>query len=182
MKKPAFTVVELLVVVTILAILVTFVTVDFRVARRQQSITLLTEQTLAMLQQAQREVASGKVDGEFWLCQGAFFAVDGLPEFAQAAYDGDLGECRDFESSLSGLSSASQVRTESIEVGGSALDEAWVFFIPPRGEFVFYDVNSQPYVGDAFVHFESTADEAFESGLEFSYLTKQFFISHEDRF
>ncbi len=76
--RRAFTLIELLIVITIIGVLTSILILNFQGVKEKQEISLLASKSLALMQQAKADVRSGKVeaneDGEMiYLCEGALF-------------------------------------------------------------------------------------------------------------
>ena len=63
-KHPAFTLLELLLVITIIGVLVSILILDFVGVKQRQQLSLMADQSVAMLQQARADVQAGKVRSE----------------------------------------------------------------------------------------------------------------------
>ena len=64
MMSPAFTLLELLLVITIIGILSATLVLDFVGVKERQELSLIADQSVAMMQQARGEVNGGKVRRE----------------------------------------------------------------------------------------------------------------------
>lgn len=187
-RREAFTIIEMLIVITIVSVLSATVVLDFRGGKRRQEVSVLADQGLAMMQQTHAEVAAGKKrtdteqndDGKdirvtTLLCEGAYFELGAAPLLVKADYDSDLGECDIYGASTEayGLSTGS-ASVKGISVGGSELKALWALFEPPNGNVSF---DGGDYTGDADIIFGHEGQEDFEVELSISYTTGQAFIS-----
>lgn len=182
MKKPAFTLLELLVVITIIMVLVGFLIVDFNGARRQQELGLTVQQVLALMDQSRAEVDSGKVvvEEDLYLCLGGYFENGEVPQSVQMSYETNLEDC-DFDSKVVenyGLVQSGAV-IESIELEGQVYDKIWAMFVPPEGSLVFYDASGTSFVGDAVMSVQHSDNEELQRNLIFSTTTNR--VSLEEK-
>jgi prepilin-type N-terminal cleavage/methylation domain-containing protein len=155
-SRAAFTLLELLIVITIIGVLTSILVLNFVGVRQRQELTLLADQAVAMLQQARSEVAAGKVRTEvasdgtetvIFLCEGAFFEVDSAPLMVSGDYDSETEACdfTTFSTELYGLST-----------GNAHVDElsaSYVVYTPPDGEAIFYDENGNLLTENVDIHF-----------------------------
>lgn len=160
MKQPAFTLLELLLVITIISILSVSLVVDFAGVKQRQELALIADQSVAMMQQARGEVGGGKVrretadDGTVettFLCEGAYFEEGEAPLFVRGDYV--EGVCENFETESYGMPSGGAFAA-AITVNEMPVSELWALYSPPDGDMVFYTENGQATDGDAVVHFE----------------------------
>lgn len=164
--------------ITIIGLLSSIVVLDFRGARQRQQLALLSDQSLALLQQSQAEVRSGKVEDDVFVCKGSYLQVGQVPLLAQAPFV--EGDC-DFsvmQLEAYGFSNENAVVAE-LSVGAVELEELYVLFTPPEGQVRFYDAQQQAYVGSAVLGFEHTANEDLHTDLNVSYLSGQVYFDHE---
>lgn len=181
MKKAAFTLLELLIVITIIGVLTSVLVLNFVGVKQRQELSLMADQAVAMLQQARAEVSSGKVrkyeesDGSeivSYLCEGAFFELDSAPIFALADYNKETGACsaESFEMEHYGLSTGG-AHVDEINVGGLSAENVWAFYTPPNGEVLFYDEMGLVQTGDLFVHFNHASAEDLDISITVSAAT-----------
>ncbi len=161
-KKSAFTLIEVLIVITIIGILTSILILNFQGIKEKQEIALLADKSLALMQQAKADVRSGKVttneDGDVsYLCEGALFTVGEQPQFVTAPSLGS--EACDFDALTFedyGIHSGS-ASVGSIEVEGQEPDVLLALFVAPSGALVLYsETGSTSYSGDAELRFESS--------------------------
>lgn len=159
--RQAFTLIEVLVVITIIGILTSILVLNFQGVKEKQEIALLADKSLALMQQAKADVRSGKVmlndaGDATYLCEGALFTLGEQPQFVTTPYLSSE-EC-DFESLLFedyGLNSGS-ASVGSIEVDGQEPESILALFVPPAGALMLYSEDGAlTYSGDAELRFES---------------------------
>jgi len=162
--------IELVIVITVIGILASAIFLDFRHAKQRQEVALMADQTLAMMQQTQAEVRSGKVDeeGEF-ICEGAFFEVGKTPNLAKGLFNRN---CLDWQKLPYGFTTAGAY-VKNIDVGGVDAPKIWAFFIPPDGRITFYDDGGSRFIGETTIIFGHRQDEKAEVELKISHLTGQ---------
>ena len=172
MKKSAFTLIELLIVITIIGVLTSILVLNFQGVKEKQEMALLAGKSLALMQQTKADVRSGKVEideaGETsYVCEGALFAVGEHPEFVKAPYLADSGVC-DF-AALSfenyGLDSGgAYVGSIELVVDGQEPDTLLALFVPPSGALELYSEDgSSSYDGSAELRFASASYEVDET-------------------
>ena len=163
--QPAFTLLELLIVITIIGVLTSILVLNFVGVRQRQELTLMVDQAVAMLQQTRAEVSSGKVrittdaDGNevaTFLCEGAYFEVESAPLLVYGEYDSETDTCTAFETELYGLSTGG-ARVDEITVDGASMTNLYVLYLPPEGNVTFYS-DGTSMAGDATIHFDHAAE------------------------
>ncbi len=181
-KSPAFTLLELLVVITIIGILSSVLILNFVGIRQRQELSLMADQSVAMLQQARSEVKAGKVqrtvdedENEIvnFVCRGAFFEVGEAPLLATGIFDGTESKClyTDFNTEFYGLSTGGAFIDEII-IGDTEQNSVWVFYAPPEGELrLFAGDHEELLSGDAMVHFSHSAGTELDLSISISALT-----------
>ncbi len=172
-RSKAFTLLEVLVVITIIGVLTSLLVLNFQGVRAKQELALLADQSQAMLQQMQSEVRGGKVFFEadeeassaVYLCQGAFFEAGSRPLLATASYDADEALCdmSTLQTEPYGISTgAASVATLTVDGVDYADQGIYVLFSPPEAALIFYDgLNS--FEGEGEMTFQSSLGEISES-------------------
>lgn len=176
-----FTLIELILVITIIGILLAFLIVDFASVRAKQQLTLMADQALALMQQARGEVSAGKVRTEtslgrlglesnkIYLCEGGYFEQESVPVFTRGDYDPRSQSCdfNTFATEPYGLSTG-EAHMAELTVGGSGVEAFWAIYWPPDGELVFYSENGDLLSGGALVHFDHPNESDLDVSLELS--------------
>jgi type II secretory pathway pseudopilin PulG len=180
MKHDAFTLLELLVVITIIMVLVGFLIVDFNAARRFQELDISAQQTLAMMEQSRASVDSGRVQDDFYLCMGGYFEQGEQPSFAQTTFDAETETCDldTLEESTYGLIQGS-VAIENIDMDREH-GQIFALFVPPEANLVFYNSSGQTYVGDGTMTLVHTRDDELSHSLNFSATTNQVTLAEDE--
>lgn len=146
-KKPAFTLLELLIVITIAGILTSVLVLNFNGVKERQEMLLLADQSVAMLQKARSDISAGKMgqkdETSVYLCEGVFFEVGEKPIFVSTFYDDSLNECDFSDDSLTlenfGIN-ADNAYTDYIVLDDLDDYEAlYVLFLPNDTGFKFYN-------------------------------------------
>ena len=171
----AFTIVEFLIVITIVSVLSGAIFLDFRRANQRQAVSLVTDQSLLMVQQAQAEVAAGKSEDGRLICEGAYFEVGSVPQKAKAAFDQN---CFDFIARDFGFEADGGV-VDSIVIGGTSLEHVWIYFLPPDGRITFYDSTRDRYAGEAVITFAHENNDKHQLELRISQLTDQVYVEQK---
>ncbi len=156
MKQPAFTLLEVLVVITIIGILSAALFLNTQGIRERQQISLLGDQSVAMLQQARAEVRAGAFDSEAGqaLCEGAFFEVGAVSQRLRAPYSIETGGCDWNEKTLEdygvsvGNAVVDQIQVDSVDTGS-----LYVLYSPPAAELFFYSGDDESLEGEAEISF-----------------------------
>ncbi len=179
-KHPAFTLLELLLVITIIGVLVSILILDFVGVKQRQQLSLMADQSVAMLQQARADVQAGKVRSEtdtngdvqkIYLCEGAYFEEGSAPLWVVGDYDPAASTC-DFPNLKTehyGLSTG-EAHSDLITVGGQEYPSLYVLYSPPGGEMVFYS-GASVLTGDASIHYSHSSALDLDLSLEISALT-----------
>jgi prepilin-type N-terminal cleavage/methylation domain-containing protein len=192
-NRPAFTLIEMIVVMTIVGLLAGVLFLDFNSLKQRQELFVLSDQGAAILQQARVEVLAGKVrmgasgvDAEdagsndlenVHLCEGGYFAEGEIPAFVEMDFaDGecDLGTAvlEDYgfapgDAYVAEIS-VGEVNANAEEPGGTPLSAVYVLFVPPEAEVLLLDPVAEgvSYEGDALVIFGHGGDDDLEQRLE----------------
>lgn len=192
LRAGAFTLLELLIVITIIGVLTSILILDFVGVKQRQELSLMVDQTVAMLQQARGEVGAGKVKRETetsgtetvetvtFLCEGAFFEEGEAPLWAVADYDEENAVCSNFTAEHYGLSTGGAFATD-ITVGTiEGYDALWVFYSPPEGDVVFFSESEEVLSGDSVVHFDHSTTVDLDLSVEISSVTNLVTLSLGD--
>jgi prepilin-type N-terminal cleavage/methylation domain-containing protein len=192
MMQRAFTLIELLIVITIIGLFSVGVFVNFRGAGERQAVANITEQAVGLLQQTQAEVRSGRVsvDDDFdfsdledleegetllgdWICEGAFFELGGRLLSAEAIYDLEEEECGEAEFTDYGIQANADIT--NLNVGSVDVERLLVWFLPPSGEVSFFASENKgalrAYNGDAILEFGLDNDEEIFEQIQISHVT-----------
>ncbi len=156
MKQSAFTLLEVLVVITIIGILSVALLLNTQGIRERQQIALLGDQSVAMLQQARAEVRAGIFDSEAQnaLCEGALFETGTVTQWVLAPYSLENAACdwAELDTEDYGVSVGTAVVTQ-IQVDTVDKDLLYALYSPPYGDLVFYSENGESLDGEADLYF-----------------------------
>ena len=141
-RRSAFTLVELLIVISIMGILATVMFIDFRQSRQRQAHDLMLAQVHAELQHAHTRVASGRFG-----CEGLFFSLQELPQVVKGTFS-EEATCEDLKREDLAFEFSQSDLPSSMSLAGFPLSEAWVLFIPPNGDLLVLDGQKAPVVGE----------------------------------
>jgi len=157
-KKPAFTLLELLIVITIVGLLTSVLVFNFRGVKERQEVLNMADQTVAMLQTARADVRAGKItEGGIYVCEGAFFTTLEKPFFVVTEYNSDEGcKIEDALKSSYGISSGSAY-VDSILLDLADVSPAYVLFAPPEAQVYFYNESGLLSSENANIVFSSSA-------------------------
>jgi type II secretory pathway pseudopilin PulG len=161
----AFTFVEMILVITMIALLASMFVIDFRQAQREQEVISLATQTVAMMQQARAEVSAGRTGEAGWLCEGAYFEVGSLPLFASADFDSQELACGEVITEAYGFSTGGAFVKE-ISVGLTPVNDLNVMFVPPEAAVYYIDSAGMIHEGDLIVTVGREGDEERQISLD----------------
>lgn len=141
MKKKAFTLIEILVVITIIAIMTGFFILTFAGANERQEIQLFTDEAQAALQTARTDVSAGKKE-ESVICSGLYFEKGELPKKATFPY---MDDACDWRAEVLGkfATEPNDMAVSSIKVANSEESSIYVLFVPPAGEMKIFSGGSE---------------------------------------
>lgn len=130
MRQKAFTLVEVIVVITMITLISGVFLVDFRGARHRQQVLIAAEQTVAMMQQSHAEVQAGATSDGSWVCRGGYFELGQNPVMAEAPLSGSACDWDSLSTTTYGMQADAQVNSATA---------AYVMFLPPDGDLILYD-------------------------------------------
>ena len=146
-SRSAFTVMELLLVITLMAVLTSVITVDFGSLMRRSKINSSAARMEAAVQQAHLSVQSGLSLEGTPLCSGLFIGADVLSE-VQFPWDSTHAQC-DTTQPLGEPPSLLQdpVRVSGLSIETLSQDAVFLLFEPPLGTRRVLDALGQPVDG-----------------------------------
>lgn len=173
MKAPAFTIIELLIVISIIGILAGVASLDFQNARQAQAMNLAQKQITALFQQGRAEVAAGRFDEGGVQCLGAYLEEDGIIERAVANFNAEIGLCEGLSRQIFGRPNPEVIASE-LTVGTVPVDALWAFYVPPNGDLKFYStlIEDEELSGSLVIVLKHKRNEELEKTLEISPLTQ----------
>jgi len=130
--RSAFTLIEIVIVLSIFAIIAVFGVNAFSISRQNIQIELATADTVARLHQLRNESES------LGLCFIIELTNGVNPHVAQSKYDGDTKTCDDKELKFRPvITEVKQVAISTIEIDGVINDSLRITIAPPFGEVSF---------------------------------------------
>ncbi len=172
MKRPAFTLIELILVMTLIGIFVSLVALDFGSARKRQELNVVSEQMLALLQQSSAQVRAGHTQEGELLCEGVYAKQGSLLFSARAPFLPEEGTCGTPITEAYG-STSSSVFLRNLSVGEVPMEAVWIFFVPPDGHVLITNqAQENPLIGTALLEFTHSRDEALSRSLELDPLSQ----------
>lgn len=180
MKQPAFTLIELIIVITIIGIIIGFIIIDFSSSMQRQEMAIAGDQAIAMMQQSGVEVQSGKTNGDLFLCEGAYLKLGYEPKFAFSTFDALSNDC-DFSglrTETYGVSS-NKVHVSAMQVGGLEVDELWALFKPPDAKIEFYSATGERLSNDALITLEHKNNKDLSLNFSISAMSNRTILKAE---
>ncbi len=172
MKTKAFTLIEIIIVITIIGIITAVAVLSYRGAYERQQVSVFSKDLLATAQHAKAEVKAGKKDADGLLCEGIYFEVDAVPQKVSMSYVEDpdsagVWKCDLANPNNSDLDQSSKnILVDAITVADTTAGPITLLFVPPSGEMKVYDPND--LTGDLLVifHRDNYDDLDFDFGVE----------------
>ena len=174
MKSKAFTLIEIIIVITIIGIITAIAILSYRGAYERQQVSVFSKDLLATAQHAKSAVKSGKKDDAGLLCEGIYFVTGEIPQKISMNYV--EGACA-FPGELSNLDqSSTNILVNSINLA----DSITLLFVPPSGSGLVYDSNNQLLSGAPIVEFAHVnySDLNFNFGVDLD--TDRIYIEKKD--
>ena len=166
MKTKAFTLIEIIIVITIIGIITAVAVLSYRGAYERQQVSVFSKDLLATAQHAKAEVKAGKKDADGLLCEGIYFEVDAVPQKVSMKYvdpenDGVWG-C-EFPGTTENLDQSSK-NILPVDLSNAVT----LLFVPPSGSALIYDESNSLLSGTLLVEFERVnySDLNFDFGVE----------------
>lgn len=170
MKKKAFTLIEIIIVVTIIAILTSMAVLAYRGSIERQELMVFKKNLIASAQQARTQVAAGIQNDGILQCLGISFAEEEVPQ--KIEMDFSDGAC-DFTTANYAKLEDTNLKISPVNMTISPL---FLLFVPPSGEMNFYDENANFLSEDLSLEFlHSTLETTFYFHAD--YLSKEIYIS-----
>ncbi|MBI4127316.1 prepilin-type N-terminal cleavage/methylation domain-containing protein [Candidatus Peregrinibacteria bacterium] len=171
MKLKAFTLIEIIVVITIVSIITSIAVLSYSGAVEKQRANMFAKDLLASAQRARAEVAAGKKTDDKLSCAGLYFELGANPKKVSADYNAAKGRC-DFDTEIFTETdqSATDISVDKIEVGGAAISPVTIFFVPPKGDYEVYTEGEELLAGAPVLHFSSAINFGIESGSDRIYV------------
>ncbi len=145
-KRPAFTIVEMLLVITLMAVLTAAVTIDFGSLIRRSRVNALAMRVEAIVQQSRLSVQSGMAFEGQPLCAGLHLSSDVLSQ-VEFHWNAEAETC-DVSTVLSTSAlTVSPLIVSTLQVGGLPVDAAYLVFTPPLATRRVLDSNGHDLSG-----------------------------------
>lgn len=166
MQRSAFTLVELLVVISISAILMVWLSLDFRAGIQSQQMATAGDQLLALLQQSKTEVSAGRYEEEQYVCLGLRLELGEWMLPLQTVYNVDEQAC-DLAAAEERLFvyDSGRVQVSELEVGSAPLSPVYLFFQPPQGGLIFLSESGEELSGDLRLNFAHDRNDELSLNL-----------------
>jgi prepilin-type N-terminal cleavage/methylation domain-containing protein len=182
-SNDAFTLIELIVVMTIMAILATAAFMDYGMSVKKARLDISTDQMVTMLEDAQVRTRTNY--GEESNCWGLYVAAGDEPYLVLVPWEND--QCQislvEVERSLEWNSSVAIADVQKRESGALAftsVDELTFLFYPPNADMLVYDdTGLYPDLIEASVQvsLDTSADEVLNKTLTISPTTSSFVVT-----
>lgn len=159
MKSKAFTLIEIIIVITIVGILTTIAILSYQGAYERQQVSVFSKNLLSTAQHAKAEVEAGKKDEAGLLCEGISFVVGEIPQKITMNYVD--GACDvDTEVLVNVEQSSPNILVTSINLA----DSIKLLFVPPSGAMEVYGPDLLS--GEPIVEFAHTNYSDFNFGVD----------------
>ncbi len=132
MKSKAFTLIEIIIVITIIGIITAVAILSYQGAYERQQVSVFSKDLLATAQHAKAEVKAGKKDETGLLCEGISFAVGEVPKKISMNYTDSCDLTTEVVVNLD--QSSPNILVKSINLA----DSIKLLFVPPSGEMQVY--------------------------------------------
>ncbi len=154
MRYKAFTLVEIIIVITIIGVLTSIGLVSYGGLIEKQRLIMFGKDLLASAQRARAEVASGKMEDDKLLCAGLYFEEGGAPKKILTGFDAENNRCDSTTEIFTDMDQkAPNLMIDNIEVGGVAAGPIRILFVPPDGHYEVYADDEEMLAGIPVVGF-----------------------------
>lgn len=171
MRLKAFTLVEIIIVITIIGVLTAIGVVSYAGLVENQRLSMFGKDILASAQRARAEVSSGKMENDKLLCMGLYFEEGGAPKKILTDFDAENNRC-DFKTEIftDMDQKAPNLTIDKIEVGEVPAGPIKILFVPPDGHYEVYAEDEEMLSGSPVVGF-SKYSFGIENGSDKIYVT-----------
>ena len=145
-ERPAFTIVEMLLSITLMAVLTAAVTIDFGSLSRRAKLNTVRMRLEATIQQARLSVQSGAALEGQPLCVGLQLSSDVLSQ-VEFHWDTPTGTCDLSTVLVANSLMVSPLTLSTLQVGGLPIDTVYLLFTPPLATRHILDSSGQDLSG-----------------------------------
>lgn len=141
-RREAFTLLEILIVISIITMVSLMGAGSYKLARRGIAIDLQGDKIVVLLNQYRDLSKFRDTSKESSTCHGLYFKKGEMPQKVEAPYNPATRTCSDQTTTTLLSDWPSDIVVNTLESDILPLEQATIFFSPPRGRMIF-DNNAQ---------------------------------------